>query len=106
MPVKRNPKKKLNLKIIRLGIGLFALVLILFLFISGPRGTWQLYRTDREKQKLVDEIQELELRKTELDSERTRLLNDPKYIEKIAREKYNMKKKGEKVFKIEKETDN
>jgi len=106
MSVKRKPTKNLNPKLIRVGIGLIVFVLILFVFVSGPRGTWQLYRTDREKQKLVDEIRELEFKKAELDSERTRLLNDPEYIEKIAREKYNMKKEGEKVSKIEKETDN
>jgi len=43
----------------------------------------------------------LETKKATLDSERTLLLNNPEYIEKIAREKYNMKKKGEKVFRID-----
>lgn len=106
MPIKRNPKIKLNPLIIRLGIALIVIVLIIFVFISGPRGTWQLYQTDKEKQNLMDDIRDLELKKAELDSERTLLLNDPEYIEKVAREKYNMKKKGEKVYKIEKETDN
>ena len=31
---------------------------------------------------------------------KTKLSNDPKYIEQLAREKFRMAKKGEKVFKV------
>jgi len=54
-----------------------------------------------KKQDLQNEIIELEKTKVELDSIRNRLENDPAYLEKIAREEYNMKKEGEKVIKIE-----
>ncbi|HES58966.1 MAG TPA: septum formation initiator family protein, partial [Caldithrix sp.] len=54
-----------------------------------------------KKQNLENEIQELETTKVELDSIKNRLENDPEYLEKIAREEYNMKKEGEKVIKIE-----
>jgi cell division protein FtsB len=35
-----------------------------------------------------------------LEEEKTKLNNDPKYIEQLARERYRMAKKGEKVFKV------
>ena len=35
-----------------------------------------------------------------LEDEKTRLKTDFKYIEEMAREKYRMAKKGEKVFKV------
>ena len=42
-----------------------------------------------------------------LEDEKTKLQTDNKHIEEIAREKYRMSKKGEKVFKvIEKEEQN
>ncbi|RMG25731.1 MAG: septum formation initiator family protein [Bacteroidetes bacterium] len=40
-----------------------------------------------------------------LDYERDRLYNDAEELERYAREKYKMKKKGEDVFVIVKETD-
>ena len=35
-----------------------------------------------------------------LEEEKTKLSNDSKYIEQLAREKFRMAKKGEKVFKV------
>ena len=35
-----------------------------------------------------------------LEDEKTKLKTDYKYIEEMAREKYRMAKKGEKVFKV------
>ena len=58
-------------------------------------------RDSRKKQDLIRDIEQLEATKADLDSIKNRLENDPTYIEKIAREEYNMKKKGEKVIKIE-----
>lgn len=98
---KKTKSKKINPRFLKILMVLIGLLAIYFLFISGSRGSWQLYKSDTEKERLLDDIRSLELRKAELDSERTRLLDDPEYIEKIAREKYNMKKKGEKVFRIE-----
>ncbi|MEA1985951.1 MAG: septum formation initiator family protein [Candidatus Marinimicrobia bacterium] len=56
---------------------------------------------------LKREVQETKLRKRvyeeqelELLEERDKLKNDTKYLEKIAREKYRMAKKGETVYRI------
>jgi len=75
-------------------------VIVLMFFLSGPRGTIQLIRQNKEKERLLKEIEELEKTKVALDSEKVKLKQDA-YIEKIAREQYNMKKEGEKVYKIE-----
>ena len=47
-----------------------------------------------------DHITKSREEREELISEKHRLENDMKYIEKLAREKYRMAKPGEKVFKV------
>lgn len=76
---------------------------VVALFVAGPRNIFQYYRSKQDKSRLQREIKELKLKKARLDSELTLLAKDPDYLEKLAREKYNMKKKGEKVYKIIKE---
>jgi len=98
--------KKRNPVFVKLVLLILGIATLFFIFVSGPRGTWKLYQSDQEKQQLIKDIELLEAKKAEMDSERTRLLNDPDYIEKVAREEYNMKKKGEKVYRIENESDN
>lgn len=73
---------------------------IAYYLLSGPRGAIKLIQIKNDRDRLKNEIRELEMQKSVLDSEKTRLKTDPEYIEKIAREEYNMKKKGEKVYKI------
>lgn len=107
MPVKKKKntyqKTRIHLekKHIRfIGIGV-VVAIFLIIYLTGPRGTIRLLRVMEKKQELVHDIKELESTKVELDSVKNRLENDPAYLEKIAREEYNMKKKGEKVIKIE-----
>lgn len=76
---------------------------VVALFVIGPRNIFQYYQSKQDKNRLEQDIKELKLKKALLDSELTLLSNDPDYLEKLAREKYNMKKKGEKVYKILKE---
>ena len=76
-------------------------IILLIIYFTGPRGTIRLWRVMDKKQDLENEIKELETTKVELDSIKNLLENDPEYLEKIAREEYNMKKEGEKVIKIE-----
>lgn len=104
MPKKKQTKKT-NPLFLRLGILIAVFAAIFIIFISGPRGSLKLYQSHEEKQELLKEIEALKIKKARLDSERIKLLNDPDYIEKIARETYNMKKKGEKVYKIKSATE-
>ncbi len=84
-------------------LGFIALGLIYFLFLSGSHNVVRYFRQKAQKENLIREIDSLKVQKAKLKSESERLKNDPDYIEKIAREKYNMKKKDEKVYKIIKE---
>ncbi len=73
------------------------------LFFSGPRNIVQFIRQSLYKKELQNQIKSLKNEKQHLKEEAERLKTDLDYIEKIAREKYNMKKKDEKVYKIIKE---
>jgi cell division protein DivIC len=84
----------------------FIIVLsIIAVFLFADRGTVLFYKSYSDKEKLEDEIQQLEKKLDQLKIEKEKLESDPKYIEKIAREKYKMKKKNEKVYQVEMEKD-
>jgi cell division protein FtsB len=76
------------------------LALVATIFITGSRGTFQLYKFTKQKQDLENEIEVLETERAKLEKMKSNLETDPEYIEKIAREKYKMKKKEEKVYEI------
>ncbi len=80
-----------------------AIIILLAFFLRGPRGTIELYKNTIKRNQLQEEIDQLKRTKTELDSEKVKL-NDDQYIEKTAREQYNMKKQGEKVYKVKKDS--
>lgn len=94
--LKRIAKKKR----IRLFLIASVFLLIVIYFGVGKRGTYKLITFYNEKENLVEEIQQLKNEKMELEKFKLELENDPKSIEKVAREKYKMKKKGERVYKI------
>ena len=61
----------------------------------------------KERNSIQEKINLLREEKIALEDEKTKLQTDNKHIEEIAREKYRMSKKGERVFKvIEKEEQN
>ena len=97
---------ELQKKIIRaiLTIGTLTLLII---FLFGNHGLYQLYILKKERVNIQDKINLLREEKIALENEKTKLQTDYKHIEEIAREKYRMSKKGERVFKvIEKENNN
>ena len=99
-------KIQLQKQIIRgiLVIGALALVII---FLFGNHGLYQLYTLKKERDKIQQNINMLREEKMALEDEKVKLQTDYKHIEEIAREKYRMSKKGERVFKvIEKESNN
>jgi cell division protein FtsB len=89
-------RKKRTRQLIWLGI----LIIVLLFIASGPRGTVQLVTFMNQKQDLEEEIRGLEAKKKELEALKEKIEKDPDYIEKIAREKYKMRKKDEKVYQI------
>ena len=69
------------------------------IFLFGDHGLFQLYKL-KGKKKVQNNISELRKEREYLISEKNRLENDLKYIEKLAREKYRMAKPGERVYKV------
>ena len=70
------------------------------IFLFGDHGLLQLYKLKVEKRKIQSNISELRKEREYLISEKNKLENDLKYIEKLAREKYRMAKPGERVYKV------
>ena len=73
---------------------------LLIIFFFGNHGLYQLYGLKKERAKIQNRINELREEKLQLEDEKIKLKTDYKYIEELAREKYRMAKKGEKVFKV------
>ena len=97
---------ELQKKIIR-GILTVGVLTLLIIFLFGNHGLYQLYILKKERGNIQDKINLLREEKMALENEKTKLQTDYKHIEEIAREKYRMSKKGERVFKvIEKENNN
>ena len=61
---------------------------------------YQLYRLRAERSANQALITELRKERGKLEEEKFRLATDMEYIERIARERYRMVKKGEKVFRV------
>ena len=97
---------ELQKKIIR-GILTIGALTLLIIFLFGNHGLYQLYILKKERGNIQDKINLLREEKMALEDEKTKLQTDYKHIEELAREKYRMSKKGERVFKvIEKENNN
>jgi len=82
------------------GIFILVAVTLLIIFIFGNHGLLQLYRLKSERENIQNYISELRQERESLKVEKNRLENDLEYIEKLAREKFRMVKKGEKIFKV------
>ena len=97
---------ELQKKVIR-GILTIGALTLLIIFLFGNHGLYQLYLLKKERSTIQEKINLLREEKMALEDEKTKLQTDNKHIEEIAREKYRMSKKGERVFKvIEKEEEN
>jgi Septum formation initiator len=96
---KKNYKTDIQKRIIKtiLIIGALSLIII---FFFGDHGLYQLYTLKKERTQIQNQINNLRKEKIELENEKLKLQTDYKYIEELAREKYRMAKKGEKVFKV------
>ena len=97
----RPNKNKVNIqkRAVRLFLVLGIGVLIITFFF-GDHGIYHLYTIKSERNKIQKEIDYLRQQRVVLENEKTKLKTDFKYIEEMAREKYRMAKKGEKVFKV------
>ena len=72
----------------------------LLLFTFNDLGLLKWYSLNRDKKRVQGEINQLLKSEAELTAEIDRLRNDDTYLEKIARERFQMVKLGEKVFRV------
>ena len=70
------------------------------LFIFDDLGLLKWYSLRKERIKIQYEIDELIEREAYLTEEISKIKSDDTYLEKIAREKFQMVKPGEKVFRV------
>ncbi len=79
---------------------LLSFTIIILVFFPGSHGTLQLIKLKIKEHKLLKQKKELQEQNLSLKNQRDSLSTDSKAIEKIAREKYNMVKKGEDIYQI------
>ena len=79
---------------------IFGSIILLIIFFFGDHGLYQLYLLRSDKSDIQAAITALREQKETLEAEKNKLTTDSKYIEQLARERFRMAKKGEKVFKV------
>ena len=82
------------------GMILFTLSFLTIVFLFGDHGVYQLYKIKSQRKATQKRIEVLKTEREILENEKNRLETDLDYIERLAREKYRMAKKGEKIFKV------
>jgi cell division protein FtsB len=103
--VRKKPKKKLTPlqenRLLKIILVLVALSIGWLLFAPGT-GVYTLLKLRSRTTQLHQQIDELVRSNEELQAEIDRLHNDPAYLERIAREKYGLLKKSERIFDFSK----
>lgn len=97
-------KKKTSVrrKLVLAAVAFFFLV-ILISSLFGRKGLLEIYRAKSNYEALLQEIRGLEAKKSQLQKEIEALQNDPRAVEKEAREKLWLVKPDEKVIVKQKE---
>ena len=80
-------------------VGFLSILALTLLLSLGKRGFIAQIRARQEKKRLIQSIEALEEKRKTLQQEKVKL-DDPEYIERIAREEYGMAKKNEKVYRV------
>ncbi len=102
----RNSKKtktytvSVRYKYLPLWILVAVFLLIVTAFFTGNKSVFDLYALYKERNELLEEKQKLESENQRLQEEIKKLQNDLEYIEKVAREKYNLKRDDEEIYKV------
>jgi cell division protein FtsB len=87
------------LTLVLIGSSLF-LLLMMALTVWGDRGLLEMWRMQRELERVVREMEIIEQKNATLAREVQRLRSDLGYIEKIAREELGLVRPGEIVFEF------
>ncbi len=104
-PVKRHTPGWLKgiLKSKRFNLTLLVLIPVLSFMTFSNKGILQRVRLESEKRTMQGKILQAQREQNQLVQQSKALDNDPKTIEKVAREKYGMIRDGETVYKVKKE---
>ena len=99
--IRQNKKQanKIQQQMIR-AILIIGTLILLIIFFFGDHGLYQLYLLRSERSEIQAAITIMREQKQTLEAEKNKLTTDSKYIEQLARERFRMAKKGEKVFKV------
>jgi cell division protein FtsB len=95
---------KKSRKIILIAAAFIALAALIVMTV-GDRGFLDMYRLHREDKARSQQIAAARAEIDSLKAEIERLKNDTAYIERVAREKLGMARKGEKIFKFVEENE-
>ncbi len=87
-----------------LTVFIFAVLGVLFVVFITPK-IIQIRSLQKRSENLEEENTRLKAQDAALESELRLLRDDPVYLEKVAREKFNKAKEGEIVYKVVRETD-
>ncbi len=77
---------------------LTGMIFLLYVFLFGNHGLIRYYQLQQRKKALVHKIEQLKQEQKALKEEINLLTSNYLYIEKIAREQYQMGKKKEKIY--------
>jgi cell division protein FtsB len=78
-------------------LSIFGLILLGAIFIPGYVRFRKLAKLLREQERQIEEVKENNKR---LEEELEKLKNDPLYLEKVAREKLGVARKGEIIYRV------
>ena len=81
-------------------MGIMVVGVVLLFILINRHGLAPLYRLQQDNERLNREIAALRARADSLRTEQASLESDMLYIERLARGKYRMVKRGEKVFRV------
>ncbi|MAJ45113.1 MAG: hypothetical protein CMF96_10280 [Candidatus Marinimicrobia bacterium] len=95
-----NKVKDINGTKWQLLVWLSCLIFLIIHLIFNDLGVIKMIELEDKKKQLQSEIKYLKVKIDKKNQEIYALENDYTYIEKIAREKYKMVKKGEKVYRV------
>ncbi|RMF61015.1 MAG: septum formation initiator family protein [Calditrichaeota bacterium] len=80
-------------------VGIIGVILIVS-FFTGKKSLFTLYDLYQQRNHLLEEKKQLQQENEALLQEIDRLKKDIKYIEKVARENYNLKRDEEEVYQV------
>jgi cell division protein FtsB len=83
----------------RVALALVSTLALLLLLSVGKRGCYQQARVLTERKRIESDIKALKKAEAQAEAGKKKL-NDPAEVERLAREKYGMSKKDEKVYKV------